>query len=76
MQGHTAAMRMMPMFPEVNPLPRAQCQLTAFERDTEIHRGQRRAHMRRHIIFTFGGVAKSVAWANQLTADAARAANI
>ena len=27
-------------------------------------------------IFTFGGVAKSVAWANQLTADAARAANI
>src|SRR5256885_7722852 len=53
MDSHAAAMRMMAMFPEVNPLPGAQRQLAAFERDAEIHRGKRRAHVRRHVILAF-----------------------
>src|SRR3989442_883661 len=56
MDSHTASMRMMAVFPEVNPLPRAQRQLATLERNAEIHRGKRRAHMSWHVVLAFSGM--------------------
>ena len=56
MDSHAAPMRMMAMFPEVNALPRAQRQLAPLERNAEIHRGQRRAHVSWHVVFAFSGM--------------------
>ena len=46
-------MRMMPMLPQINPLPRPKSQFAMFERDTEIYGGKRRPNMRRHVVFAF-----------------------
>ena len=56
MDSHAAAMRMMAVFPEVNPLPRPQRQLAPLERNAEIHRGKRRAHVSWHVVFAFSGM--------------------
>src|SRR5258706_2545805 len=53
-----APMRIMPMLPEINPLPRPQAQAAATEGNHEVHSRQSRPHMGGHIIFAFFGVAK------------------
>lgn len=53
-----AGVRVRPVFPEINPLPCPQRQLSAMQRDGEVHRGQRGPDMRGHVVVPLGGVHK------------------
>jgi hypothetical protein len=44
------------MFPEVNTLPRAQRETSGLQRNAEVHRRQRCADVRGHIVITFRSV--------------------
>ena len=44
------------MFPKINPLPGPKTELAAADRDREIHRSERGADVRRHVVVPFGGV--------------------
>ena len=44
------------MFPQINPLPRAERQATAAHGNAQIDRGQRRAHVCGHVVVAFAGV--------------------
>jgi len=48
-----AHMRTNAMFPKINPLPGSQRESPLVNRNGKIHRGKRRANVRRHIIITF-----------------------
>ena len=50
MQGDFAPMRTNPVLPAVDPLPCAQREASARERNRELDRGQRGTDMRRHVI--------------------------
>jgi hypothetical protein len=56
LHGDAPGMRRAAMFPNVNALPGAQREAPIVERDAEIHRGQRGANVRGHIVIAFGGV--------------------
>ena len=49
-------MRPRAVFPEINPLPRSEREPAALYRNGKVHRRQRRADMRRHVIIALGGV--------------------
>src|SRR5688572_24458947 len=51
-----ASVRLKSMFPEINSLPRAQSEARRDNRDAEIHAGQRRANVRRHVVITLAGM--------------------
>ena len=44
------------VFPNINSLPRAECETTGLKRDAEIHRSQRGANVRRHIVIALRSV--------------------
>ena len=46
------------MFPQINALPRAQREASAAQRQAQIHRRQRGADMRGHVIRALAGVGK------------------
>ena len=56
--GDSPFVGMSSVFPEVNPLPGSQRQSAFRNRDPEIHRGDGRTHVCRHIVVTFGRVLK------------------
>src|SRR5690242_8758126 len=57
-QRQPPGMRMRAVFPQVNPLPCAERQPAAVNRNGKIHRRQRRADVRRHVVLALGGVNK------------------
>jgi len=46
------------MFPKINPLPGPQGEASASDRDAEVHGGQGRPHVRRHVVVALEGVLK------------------
>jgi hypothetical protein len=53
MQSDLAASRRAPMLEQINPLPCPQGELALQDRNCELHAGQRRADVRRHVIGAF-----------------------
>ena len=53
MQGDFAPVRTNPVLPEVDPLPSAQREAAAGERNRQLDRGQRGADMRGHVVGSF-----------------------
>src|SRR5207247_167631 len=58
MHHHTTRMRLSAVLPKKNSLPGAQSEVPVDDRDAQVHRGQRRADVRRHVIVAFGRVPK------------------
>src|SRR2546421_182227 len=56
MDRNNAGMRRFAMFPEINSLPGSERKLAATKWNGEVHRGQRRADVRRHVVIAFGGM--------------------
>src|SRR5436190_18963650 len=56
MRNYLSVMWRLAMFPKINALPSPKAELTAADRDREVHRGERRADMRRHVVVSFGRV--------------------
>ena len=46
------------VFPQINPLPRSQREPPVANRNGKIHRRQRRADVRGHVVIAFGGMAE------------------
>ena len=66
MGRHAARMRVMAMFPNINALPGAEGRLATNDGNAEVHRGQRRANVRRHVVLALARVLKQrVAIGNQ-----------
>jgi len=55
-QRDPACVRMRPVFPEIDPLPGSEREPAALERKGKIHRRQRGADVRGHIVSALGGV--------------------
>ena len=53
MDDHLSRVRCLSVFPNIDPLPGSQTKPPASDGNREIHRGQRRPHMGRHIVSTF-----------------------
>jgi hypothetical protein len=53
MQGDLPATRRAPMLEQINPLPGPQGELALQDWNCELHAGQRRADVRRHVIGAF-----------------------
>jgi hypothetical protein len=59
-QHHAPALRMRSMLEQINPLPRSQRHPPPDHWDREVRLRQRRANVRRHVVWTFGGMTVAV----------------
>src|SRR5436190_23582095 len=53
MHRHAAAMRMCAVLPKINSLPGSECEFPICDWNRNVHCGERRADVRRHVVLSF-----------------------